>query len=81
MCPASGCLEAQTTRAERTGYRETSTYADVLGFLDSLERAGAAMRVGALATSVEGRVVPWVLVSRPLVANPSEAHRSGKPVI
>ena len=33
--------EAQTTRAERTDYRETSTYADVLAFLDSLQRAGA----------------------------------------
>jgi hypothetical protein len=78
---ASGRLEAQTTRAERTGYRETSSYADVLAFLDSLERAGAALRIGTLATSVEGRAVPWVLVSRPLVGNPSEAHRSGKPVV
>jgi hypothetical protein len=78
---ASGLLAAQTTRAERTGYRETSTYADVLAFIDSLERAGAAIRVGTLATSVEGRAVPWVLASRPLVGNPSEAHRRGKPVV
>jgi len=72
---------AQATRAERTDYRETSTYADVLAFLDSLERAWAGVRVGTLAVSVEGRRVPWVLASRPLVGNPSEAHRSGKPVV
>jgi hypothetical protein len=78
---ARATLQAQSTRAERSGYRETSTYADVLAFLDSLQRAGAGVRVGTLATSVEGRRVPWVLASRPLVSNPSEAHRSGKPVV
>jgi hypothetical protein len=77
----SGLAEAQTTRAERSGFRETSTYADVLGFLDSLQRNRAAIRVGSLAVSVEGRWVPWVLASRPLVAGAAEAHRSGKPVV
>ena len=53
----------------------------MLAFLDSLQRAGAAVRVGTLATSVEGRRVPWVVASRPLVGGPGEAHRSGKPVV
>ena len=53
----------------------------MLAFLDSLERAGAGVRIGTLATSVEGRRVPWVLLSRPLAGNPSEAHRGGKPVV
>ena len=74
-------LLAQTTRAERTAFRETSTHADVLAFLDSLQRAGAGVRIGALATSVEGRRVPWVVASRPLVSGPGEAHRSGKPIV
>lgn len=74
-------LTAQVTRAERTNFSETSSYADVLGFLDSLQRAGAGIRVGTLGTSVEGRRVPWVLASRPLAGGPAEAHRSGKPVV
>jgi hypothetical protein len=74
-------VEAQATRAERTDYRETSAYADVLAFLDSLQRAGAGVRAGTLAVSAEGRRVPWVLASRPLVGSPAEAHRSGKPVV
>ena len=32
-------LNAQQTRAERSNYSETSTYTDVIAFLDSLERA------------------------------------------
>jgi hypothetical protein len=80
--PAGGApLLAQTTRAERTAFRETSSHADVLAFLDSLQRAGAGLHIGTLATSVEGRRVPWVLAARPLVDGPAEAHRSGKPVV
>ncbi|HUR93978.1 MAG TPA: M14 family metallopeptidase [Gemmatimonadales bacterium] len=78
---AGGAASAQSTRAERTAFRETSSYADVLTFLDSLQAAGAGIRVGTLATSVEGRRVPWVLAARPLVEGPAEAHRAGKPVV
>ncbi len=74
-------LLAQVTRSERTAFRETSSHADVLAFLDSLQRADAPVRVGTLAASVEGRRVPWVLAARPMVGSPAEAHRSGKPVV
>lgn len=72
---------AQTTRPERTDFRETSSYADVLAFLDSLQLTTRDVRMGTLATTVEGRRVPYVLAARPLVSNAAEAHRSGKPII
>ncbi len=78
LVPEAG---AQQTVAERSGFTSTSSHADVLAFLDSLVLRGAPIRVGTLATSAEGRRVPWVLASRPLVASPAEAHRSGKPVV
>ena len=74
-------LEAQTTRAERTAYRETSSYQDVIAFLDSLQLKTTEMRVGTLATSPEGRAIPYAIVSRPLVTTPAEAQRVGKPVV
>ncbi|MEP7226098.1 MAG: M14 family metallopeptidase [Gemmatimonadales bacterium] len=74
-------LAAQSTRPERTGFRETSSHADVLAFLDSLARATSDTRIATLATSPEGRRVPWVLAARPLPAGPAEAHRSGKPIV
>ncbi|MGH7580087.1 MAG: M14 family zinc carboxypeptidase, partial [Gemmatimonadales bacterium] len=72
---------AQTTRAERTGYRETSTYADVGGFLDSLRVRTDAIRLDTLARSSEGRAIPYVVASRPPVRGPADAARSGKPVV
>jgi hypothetical protein len=74
-------LDAQTTRAERTAYRETSTYADVLGFLDSLRARGAGIALDTLAVTSTGRAVPYAVASRPLVDGPAEAARSGKPIV
>jgi hypothetical protein len=71
----------QTTRPERTKFRETSSYSDVLTFLDSLQLAAKDVWLGTLATTAEGRRVPYVIASRPLVSRPAEAHLSGKPII
>jgi hypothetical protein len=77
LAPAS----LPTTRAERTGYLETSHYADVVGFLDSLKALGAPLAFGSIGTSVEGRNIPYVVASRPLVRTPAEARATGKPVV
>ena len=73
---------AQQTRAEATGYVETSSHADVVAFLDSLERRapGAWMR-GTIGTTTQGRVIPSVIVSRPLPRTPEEARASRKPIV
>ena len=74
-------LAAQSTRPERTGFKETSSHADVLSFLDSLARKTSDIRIRNLATSPEGRRVPWVLTARPVPVGPAEAHRGGKPIV
>lgn len=74
-------LAAQQTRAERTDYRETSTHEDVLEFLGELERRGAGIKVWTMGRSAEGREIPVVLASRPLVSGAEEAHASGKPIV
>lgn len=72
---------AQQTRAELTDAKETSTYADVMSFLDSLQRLTPDIRRWTMAVSPEGRAVPVVLAARPMVDSPEEAHRSGKPIL
>lgn len=74
-------LGAQQTVPERTGAMRTSSHAEVLAFLDSLGVRGAGIRVGVLGTSPQGRSIPYVIASRPLVSSPAEAKRSGKPVL
>ncbi|HEX6059243.1 MAG TPA: M14 family zinc carboxypeptidase [Gemmatimonadaceae bacterium] len=79
--PAPVPEQGPRTRAERTGFGETSSHADVLAFLDSLVRLGAPLHVDTLGTSAEGRVIPVVVASRPRVATPDEARRLGRPVV
>jgi hypothetical protein len=75
-------LWAQATRAERSNYTETSTHADVMAFLDSLERRfPGTMSRGVIGRSVRGLAIPYVVVSRPLVRTPEEARASGKPIV
>ena len=74
-------LGAQTTRAERSAYTETSSHSDVLAFIDSLEARGAGIKRWVLGKSTEGRVLPVVLASRPLVSSAEEAAATGKPIV
>ena len=69
------------TRPEITKYQETSHYDDVRQFLDSLRKIGAPLTFGSIGKSTEGRSIPFVIASRPLVSSPSEAKRLGRPVV
>lgn len=69
------------TRAERTDFKETSSYADVVAFVDSLVKLGAPITVSELAKSPMGKSVPLVVASRPRVSTPAEARALGRPVV
>lgn len=73
------------TRPERTGFRETSTYDDVIAFVDSLEdEAGnrnLPLHVDTLGRTTEGRWLPLVVLSRPLVRTPAEARALRRPIV
>jgi len=76
-----GPADYPRTRAEQTGYRETSHYADVRKFLDSLRKLQAPLAFGSIGKTTEGRDIPYVIASRPVVAAPSEAERLGRPIV
>jgi hypothetical protein len=69
------------TRAERSRFTETSSYNDVRRFIDSLRALGAKITVGSIGRTTEGREIPYVVASRPLVATPNEARRLHRPVV
>jgi hypothetical protein len=69
------------TTAERSAYTVTSSHADVMRFVDSLRLVGARVVVGSMGTTGEGRDIPYVIASRPLVRTPAEARASGRPVV
>ncbi len=74
-------LQSQSTRAERSHYTETSTYADVVAFIDSLQLKGANVVAGSIGKTTQGRDLPYVIASRPLVHSPTDARRLGRPIV
>jgi hypothetical protein len=69
------------THAERTKFKETSTYSDVVQFLDSLRTLGAKIHIGSIGKTKEGRDIPFVVASRPLVTTPTEAKQLRRPIV
>ncbi len=78
---AAARADLPRTRAERSDYTETSSHADVLAFLDALGAARLPFHRGVLGTTIEGREIPYVVASRPLVRTPDEARALGRPII
>ncbi len=69
------------TRAELTGYRETSRYQDVIKFIEALQSKGAPLSLQFIGTSTLGHQIPMLIAGRPLPADPATARRSNKPIV
>jgi hypothetical protein len=69
------------TRAERGGFTETSRHADVMAFIDSLRTASRNIHVLTMGKTSEGRDIPLVILSRPLVRSAAEAKRLNRPIV
>ena len=69
------------SRAELTNYEETSRYEDVLRFFGELQKRSPLVRMETFGNSVEGRVLPLVILSDPPISQPRDSRASGKPVV
>lgn len=67
------------TRAELTGFEETSRYDEVRAFLDALVPSGR-LRVESFGRSEEGRELPLAIVGAPPAAAPPP-RATGMPVV
>jgi hypothetical protein len=68
------------SRAETSGFTETSTFDDVVRFLGALRERAPSLHLETFGSSVEGRPLPLAVVSDPPVRSPEEARASGRPV-
>jgi murein tripeptide amidase MpaA len=73
--------ELPKTRAEISNFTETSTYSDVITFIDGLSKQSEIINSTVFGKSFEGRDLPLVILSKPKIASPREAHSSGKLIV
>jgi dipeptidyl aminopeptidase/acylaminoacyl peptidase len=69
------------TVAEKSDYKATSRYADVVAFCDDLAKQSPLVRVETFGTTFQGRKLPVMVVADPPVNEPEEARKSGKLVV
>jgi hypothetical protein len=70
------------TRAESSGFRETSLHADVMAFVEALDaRHDPRLHTTTFGTSPQGRAMPLLVLSKDGVKTPEDARRTDRPVV
>ena len=70
-----------TTLAERSGWTELTPHEELVAFYGELTARSPAARLREMGRSAEGRPLLELVLARPPVLEPWEAHASGKPVV
>src|SRR6187402_1795908 len=66
---------------EKSNFIKTSTYADVMTFLEEMKSKTTNMHIISLGKSLEGKDIPVAILANPVIKTPAEAKASGKMVI
>lgn len=69
------------TVAEKSDYKSTSDYEDVKIFIDQLKKSSSNIRIESIATSVEGREIPLMIIGNPLPKSPKDLINDKRVVI
>ena len=70
-------LAGLKTRPERSGYRETSRYVDVVAFMEAVAQASPRIHLTTFGYTFEGRPLPLAVVGAP-DASPEAVRKTGK---
>ena len=66
---------------ERSNFEKTSTYSDVINFLNALKERSSYIRVTTIGKSPMGKDIPLAILSKNAISTPAEAKASGMPVM
>jgi murein tripeptide amidase MpaA len=69
------------TVAEESDYKSTSKYEDVKNFIEQLKKSSPHIRVENIATSVEGREIPLLIIGNPLPKSPGDLVNDKRVVV
>ena len=69
------------TAHEESGFEEYTSYEELMTFLQDVQATSEDMLLSSFGRSMEGRVQPYAILSRPLITHPWEAMASGKPIV
>ena len=80
VCQTNGQVKLLTV-AEKSEFKSTSNYNDVMTFIGQLKKSSEFIRVETIARSVEGRDVPLLIIGNPLPKSPEQMAGDSRIVI
>ena len=78
---ASEAVAALRTAPESTNYQETTRYADVVAWMETVAAASPVIQLDTFGYTQEGRALPLAVVSRLSDPSPEAVRASGKTVL
>ena len=66
---------------EKSNFEKTSTYADVMSFLNAIKQLSPYISLHSIGKSTSGLDIPMAVLANPMIANADQAKASGKPVV
>jgi dipeptidyl-peptidase-4 len=69
------------TVAEKSEFKSTAAYSDVITFIDQLKKTSPYIRVENIATSAWGRDIPLLIIGNPLPLSPSDLRNDKRIVV
>lgn len=66
---------------EKSNFEKTSTYADVMSFLNVIKQLSPYISLHTIGKSTSGLDIPMAVLAKPMIANADQAKASGKPVV
>ncbi|HVZ26797.1 MAG TPA: M14 family metallopeptidase, partial [Sediminibacterium sp.] len=66
---------------EKSAFDKTSTYADVMQFLDTIQTLSPLVKISSMGSSPMGKSIPFAILAKPAITSPEAAKASGKLVV
>lgn len=81
VCAQTRWPENLLLTPEKSNFVKTSTYAEVMSFLEAIKAQSNEVHIASLGKSLEGKDIPVAILSRPRITTPEEAKASGKAIV
>jgi hypothetical protein len=69
------------TAHEQSNYESYTSYESMMQYLMDIRATSREMLLGSHGKSLNGRLIPYAVFSRPYISQPWEAFSSGKPIV
>ncbi len=66
---------------EKSNFVKTSTYAEVMSFIDAMKKQSQNLHTISMGKSKEGKEIPVVILAKPAIKTAEEAKASGKLIV